>query len=96
MVKITTKFQVPAVSFKLFYSLEGDSYLLKLFHCRGKCNYIMSPDFMLEVNLFSLYLFWFRLWEMISDLLFNRFLSGLSDISSFSVKHKLQCFEIGQ
>ena len=30
---------------------------------------------------------------MISDLLFNKFLSGSSNISSFSVRHRLQRFE---
>ena len=30
---------------------------------------------------------------MISDLLFNNFLSGSSNISSFSVRHRLQRFE---
>ena len=54
----------------------------------------MSPDVILDANVLSLYLFLWRHWEMISDLLFNKFLSGSSNNSSFSVRHRLQRFEV--
>ena len=51
----------------------------------------MSPD----ANVLILYLFLWRHWEMISDLSFNKILFGLSNISSFSVRYRLQRFEVG-
>ena len=45
----------------------------------------MPSDVMFDANVLSLYLFLWRHWEMISDLLFKRFLPGSSNISSFSV-----------
>ena len=48
-----------------------------------------SPDVTFDANVLSLYLFLWRHWEMISDLLFSKFLSASSNISSFSVRHLL-------
>ena len=55
----------------------------------------MSTDVMFDANVLSLYLFLWQHWEMIFGLLFNKFLSRLSNISSFSVRHKLQRYEVG-
>ena len=55
----------------------------------------MPPDLMLDANVLSLYLFLWWHYEMISDLLFKKFLPGLFNISGFSARQGLQCFEIG-
>ena len=57
--------------------------------------YVMSPDVMLGANVLSPQLFLLWHWEMISSLLFNNFLSGSYNISNFSVRHRLQRFEVG-
>lgn len=53
--------------------------------------WVKFPAVMLEANVFSLYLFSWRRWEMINDRLFNKFC--LSNSFGFSVTHRLQCFE---
>ena len=50
---------------------------------------------MLDANILNLYLFLWWHWEMISDLLFNNFLSVFSDISTFFLRYSLQRFQIG-
>ena len=57
-------------------------------------NVTCVSNVMLDANILSLYLLLWRQLEMISDLLFNKFLAGLSNISRFSVRHRLQRFEV--
>ena len=57
--------------------------------------YAMPWCFLLDTRVFSLYLFRWRHWEISSELLFNNFSSGSSNISNFSCKHKLHLFELG-
>ena len=47
-----------------------------------------SPGVMFNANVLSLYLFLWRQWELISDILFNKFLSGSSYISSCNISWK--------
>ena len=54
-----------------------------------------AKSVMLDSDVLIVYLFLRQHWEMISGLLFNKFLSRLSDISSFSVRHRLQRYEVG-
>ena len=53
------------------------------------------PDVIFDANVLSPYLLSWRHWEMISDVLFDKSLYGASNISSLSVRHRLQCFEVG-
>ena len=50
---------------------------------------------LLVTKVFNWYLSWWRHWEMTSDHLFNNILSGSSDITNFSCKHKLHLLDLG-
>ena len=67
----------------------------KSLHCKGF--FFLSNATWRYAWRYVLRLYWFlwRQWEMISDSLFNKFLSRSSNISSFSVRYRLELFEIG-
>ena len=48
-----------------------------------------------DVKFTSLNLFWWRHWEITSNLLFSKFLSGLSIIAIFSFMQRLYFFQGG-
>ena len=56
---------------------------------------MMSFDVLSDVRFTSLNLFWWRRWEITSDLLFSKFLSGSSIIANFSFKQRLHIFKVG-
>ena len=51
-----------------------------MYVCMYVCMYMYIYMYVLDVNVLSLYLFLRRHWEMILDLLFNKFLSRFSNI----------------
>ena len=98
MVKIQVSFKYSELHvnyftiFSLITTMSTD--FTKSLQNKGIFN-VMSTDVMLGGNVLSLYLFLWRHWEMIYDLLFNKFLSGLFNISSFSVSERLHRYEVG-
>ena len=57
--------------------------------------YVLTRSFLLDASVFSLYLFRWRHWEIISDRLLNNISLRSSIISNFSCKRKLHLFELG-
>ena len=57
--------------------------------------YVMCSWVILVTKFLSLYLFLWRHCDMISAYLFSKLLIGSSNISNFSLKHKLHHLEVG-
>ena len=76
--------------------------ILKIFTAYISCtpaasyffHYVIPWSFLLDTIVFSLYLFRWRYWEIISDRLINNICLWSSAISNFSCKHKLHLFEL--
>ena len=62
---------------------------------KGITYYMTSFGVLHDVRLTNLNLFRWRHWEITSDLLFSKFLSGSSIIANFSFKQLLHFFKVG-
>ena len=76
--------------------------ILKIFTAYISCtpaasyffHYVIPWSFLLDTIVFSLYLFRWRYWKIISDRLINNICLWSPAISNFSCKHKLHLFEL--
>ena len=81
---------VPQEIWKIFTTYISCTPTASYFYC---C--VMPRSFLLDTRVFTLYLFWWRHWEITSERLFNNISSGSSTVSNFSCKPKLHLFELG-